>query len=494
MEMIDQEMRGTLRKLFHKFLLMHLLFFLAAGVLSSFFTAHFKQRLGEQIAAASRDALLSGDSRQVISSMPSSMARDFHGMSWRPDGHGDPFSVPPGAGDKGGLLEARTRIPLWFDETGAFPAGEMVFYYSRLTPLLLGALSWLALLLLTLPLALYERRRLIRDYALMLDLRIKESYSALAAQVAHDIRSPLAALGAAARNFDMTEGQRSLVEGALDRIQGIAGDLLRRYRDPEAVPPARAARLDALAEKAVSEKRLQYAGRPDVRIEFINEAPGLKGMAEPGEFQRLLSNLMNNAVEAMDGPGEVRVRLYLSGGRAAVEVKDNGRGMSPEALSKAGQKGATHGKSGGTGLGLYHARHTAESWGGSLEIISAPGKGTAVTVLLPVPADIPRAALTVLLDDDRLVHMSWRASARTAGAELRVYGDPEEFMASIDSLPKDASIYLDSELGGGKRGEDLALRLHELGFSDITMATGHEPGRFAGLPWLKVAGKEPPWA
>ena len=71
-------------------------------------------------------------------------------------------------------------------------------------------------------------------------------------------------------------------------------------------------------------------------------------------------------------------------------VSDNGKGIPPAILAKLGQRGETHGKAGGSGLGLFHARTTAVSWGGSLVITSTPGQGTTVTIKLPkaeAPAD-----------------------------------------------------------------------------------------------------------
>jgi hypothetical protein len=58
---------------------------------------------------------------------------------------------------------------------------------------------------------------------------------------------------------------------------------------------------------------------------------------------------------------------------------------------------------------------------------------------------------------------------------------PQRYKESVDAL-------------GGVKGEDIAVALRERGFSNITMTTGHAPDRFAALPWLKVIGKEPPWA
>ncbi|MDO8805757.1 MAG: hypothetical protein Q7R35_15160 [Elusimicrobiota bacterium] len=87
--------------------------------------------------------------------------------------------------------------------------------------------------------------------------------------------------------------------------------------------------------------------------------------------------------------------------------------------------------------------------------------------------------------------MNWKLAAKAAGVELKVYKTPEDFAAGIETLPKDTPVYIDSDLGNNIKGEDIAKDLHAKGFTDITMATGHGPEKFAGLTWLKVSGKEP---
>lgn len=493
---MDPEIRASISRLFRKFLLLQALLFAAAVLLSLVFTAHFKQRLAGQLASAARDQLLSGDTRQVLAILPGSMSRDFSGMSWLPAETGQTgFSVPDS--DPGrGLLRAGSEVSLFFDEEGRFPAGRLLFYYSRLQALLPAAAAWLAMFLLTLPVAFRERARLVSDYDLLLKLRVKESYAALAAQVAHDIRSPLAALGAAASGLEVKPEQRELVDGAVLRIQGIADDLLRRYRGGEEQRRSepRAQALTRLTEQVVAEKRLQYGAKAGVRIEFHGGAESVKAAVNAREYQRALSNLVSNAVEALESGGTVSVTLASSNGTARITVKDDGKGIPQEILSRLGAKGETHGKAGGTGLGLYHARAAAESWGGTLSIDSAPGKGTTVTIELPAAEGEPFQERVVLLDDDKLVHLNWRTAARRAGAELSVFADPLELKAALNGIAKTTPLYIDSDLGAGLKGEEVAAELHTLGYVDISMATGHGPEKFSHLPWLKVSGKEPPWA
>ncbi len=339
------------------------------------------------------------------------------------------------------------------------------------------------------------------------ELAVSKATSDLAAQVAHDIRSPLAALGAAAKGADIPAEQRKLMEGAVGRMQGIADDLLERYRAPAAIIQSQAASqgpqagvnkssvcaLAGLIEQVLAEKRLQYKDKPGVKIESGGGADGVKASVEPKEFQRLMSNLINNSIEALEGPGTVSVGLSVPDGRVLIEVKDNGKGIPPGILAKLGQKGETHGKAGGNGLGLYHARTTVESWGGSFKIGSEPGKGTAVRIELPRAATRAASRTAVLLDDDMLVHMNWKMAAKAAGVELKAYKTPADFSAAIETLSKDAPVYIDSELGNDIKGEDIAKDLREKGFTDLTMTTGHGADKFAHLPWLKVTGKEPPF-
>lgn len=494
---MDQEILLSVRKLFIKFLLLQAIILAAAIALSIFFTGHYKYRLAGQLAAASRDALISGDSRRAIMDLTAAVSRDFSGVAWLPSEGDEGFSIPAGADSRNNLFFSTARLRINFDIEGMFPAGTLFFRYPRWPPILWGALAWLAVFALSVPIAAFERRRLIREHNLLVDFRIKESYGILAAQVAHDIRSPLAALEAAAKGLEGAPEQRQVIDRATRRIQGIAEDLLQRYRAPEKNKRAEAAPCDlaALTAQVVEEKSLQYTNRAGLKIEF-NTCERANVLAEAKEFQRIVSNLVNNAIEALDGPGRVSVSLSAAGEQVVLEISDNGRGIPSETLGKLGRKGETHGKKGGTGLGLYHARTSVKKWGGDLAITSEPGRGTTITLRLPRtvnPETVEKPTRAVLIDDDSLTHMTWEMAAQANGVELLVFTAPCDFLARIDEFPKDLPIYIDSDLGDGTKGENIAADLRSKGYTALTLATGHLPEKFAHLPWLKVQSKTPPW-
>ncbi|HNT98567.1 MAG TPA: HAMP domain-containing sensor histidine kinase, partial [Elusimicrobiales bacterium] len=194
------------------------------------------------------------------------------------------------------------------------------------------------------PLHILELEKLrvknIEHVQLARELAVSRATSDLAAQVAHDIRSPLAALGASVKGLSVPEEQRTLIDGAVGRMQGIADDLLRRYRAPgvESKAQLEPRSLAGLIEQIMAEKRIQHKDRAGLKLEFVNSADGAKAAVDPKELQRIISNLVNNAVEALDRPGTVEVSLSAPNGRVVLKVADNGKGISPELLSKLGQK------------------------------------------------------------------------------------------------------------------------------------------------------------
>ncbi|MFH1620042.1 MAG: hypothetical protein ABIG11_09110, partial [bacterium] len=100
----------------------------------------------------------------------------------------------------------------------------------------------------------------------------------------------------------------------------------------------------------------------------------------------------------------------------------------------------------------------------------------------------------VLIDDDALIHMTWKMSARNKGIALKAFKNPKDFLAIAEDIHKETPVYIDSELGEGLKGENIAKNLHDMGFQNLYMETGHPPEVFAHLTYIKdVIDKEPPW-
>jgi signal transduction histidine kinase len=138
-----------------------------------------------------------------------------------------------------------------------------------------------------------------------------------------------------------------------------------------------------LLEREMTKYRVQ------VEREF---APVPKVSANPGQLQQVLLNLLVNARQAMPQGGRLIIRLAHDALLGAVDlmVRDTGCGMTPDVMRRmfephfSTKAGPDETGKGGSGLGLTACREIVEAHKGRIRVESAPGKGTAITIRLPV--------------------------------------------------------------------------------------------------------------
>jgi signal transduction histidine kinase len=108
-------------------------------------------------------------------------------------------------------------------------------------------------------------------------------------------------------------------------------------------------------------------------------------LCRPDALNQVFMNLLLNAVQAIEGQGEIRVSTRVEGGEALVEVADDGVGISPEDHANIFELGfTTKGQKGGTGIGLALSLRIIQDHGGSIEVYSRPSRGTKFTLRLPI--------------------------------------------------------------------------------------------------------------
>ena len=122
------------------------------------------------------------------------------------------------------------------------------------------------------------------------------------------------------------------------------------------------------------------------RIEIVREYGDLPLVeCHPGQINQVFMNLLVNAIQAIEGPGTIRVRMRPQGEQAAVEVQDTGVGIPEEDFHKIFDPGfTTKGVGVGTGLGLSICHQIVAAHHGSIQVSSRKGAGSSFTVLLPV--------------------------------------------------------------------------------------------------------------
>lgn len=115
-------------------------------------------------------------------------------------------------------------------------------------------------------------------------------------------------------------------------------------------------------------------------------------VSDPKRLRQMLANLLSNALKFTPAGGEISIDVFKRSDQIAISVSDTGIGMNdfeiPVALEPFGRlAGGARYNSTGTGLGLPLTKHLAQLHGGTIELESAPGAGTTVTILLPARHD-----------------------------------------------------------------------------------------------------------
>lgn len=102
--------------------------------------------------------------------------------------------------------------------------------------------------------------------------------------------------------------------------------------------------------------------------------------------------------------------------------------------------------------------------------------------------------VTILIDDDELIHITWKLRAHSCGRDLRAFKTVEDFLSEAHSFAEDSPVFIDGNLGNGIRGEVESKKIHDLGFLNISIETGEPPESIQRPDWIKeVRGKTPPW-
>lgn len=460
-------------------------------------------------------------------------------------------------------------------------------------------------------------------------LETEKIFSSISAQVSHDIRSPLSALTMISSSLiDIPEEKRLVIRNATQRINDIANQLLLKAKGTKVqskdISDVTLELLPSIIDVIISEKRTQYRDKLGVEIDSdLRSSYGAFVNVNSAELKRVVSNLINNSVEAFEASkGKVLVTVFGNENNVTLIIEDNGKGIPADVLTKIGTYGFSFGKDpyktgSGSGVGIYHAFKTIQSFGGKLDIESTPGAGTKVSITLPraptphwfiaklklVPGQfvvcldddvsihqiwkgrfdslerdgksigivhlsngndlkkwvesnesligntttflidfellgqtatgldlieqlnlgsqavlvtsrfeepairtrcekagvklIPKVMAGLvpiefvapkvkydacLIDDDSLIHLSWKFAAEEAGVNFIGFDSFEAFLERESEIDKNTPISLDVDLGGNVSGIEIAAQIHKLGYSNIYLATGYDKEYLNSLP------------
>ncbi len=299
--------------------------------------------------------------------------------------------------------------------------------------------------------------------------------------ISHELRGPLnsviglARLLAAPDSDPLTDEQRRQV----DLINASGNTLLALVNELLDTAKAESGRLvPQLAPVDLTGVFLQLRGAlrstvtsPDVRL-VIDERVELPPLwTDETMLVRILRNLLSNALKFTER-GEVRLDVATDGRHTTFTVTDTGIGIPPDQVEKVFEefhqvRNRLQTKTTGTGLGLPYARRLAAILGGEMVLRSELGRGTAVTLRLPVhDAAVRHFDSVLVVDDDE----DFRERLATLLAEytgtVRHAGDGRSALDAI-TADKPGLVFLDLQMPGMNGREVLGVLREKPGLRDI---------------------------
>ena len=216
------------------------------------------------------------------------------------------------------------------------------------------------------------------------------------ANASHELRTPLATIRAATETLSDDPGSVEKVAEILNRhitrLEQMTNDLLNLHlvETPGAQVNLTEVSIASLADR-IRKDHCDQARSTQVELIVSNDPNDFVFDSNPALLQLILDNLLGNALKFTPTGGKVTCTLTGRPDEVALAITDTGCGISPEmhdrvferffqaAASRSGDASAR-----GTGLGLAIVKHATDRLGGTVSLQSQPGRGTTVTVVLPL--------------------------------------------------------------------------------------------------------------
>jgi PAS domain S-box-containing protein len=299
-----------------------------------------------------------------------------------------------------------------------------------------------------------------------------EALGTLAGGIAHDLNNMLTPILGYAEMLDMgAENEQEArtycehIHRAALRAKSLVRQILTFSR---ASPPER--HPVALSPIVHETAQLLRATLPvNIAIEICPETPGDVVLADPSQIQQILMNLAANAGHAMRDTGG-RLTIALGDHRGPVRgiagelepvgdsfvrltVRDSGPGIPPDVLARIFDPFFTTKRKGeGTGMGLAVVHGIVKSYGGTIEVETAPGHGAAFHIYLPGVLSAPHAlgagstaaragdGRILIVDDERPITDMARLILSRCGYSVTAFNDPREALATFEARPRDYNV------------------------------------------------------
>ena len=232
--------------------------------------------------------------------------------------------------------------------------------------------------------------------ALEKEKELNELKSAFTSMISHEFRTPLSIIKVSTEiltNFgDRIDDQKKeeklhVIDQQIGRLTKLMDDFLLMGRGEKVGFSFEPTHVDLVAACQIVIEEIEMAYHKDRLVDFQYDEACHQGFVDRYLFQHVLQNLLSNAFKYSPSQGTITIRLTCTQEATTLFVKDEGIGM-PEEFRKNLFKSFHRAKNvttiEGTGLGLAITKRAVDTHGGTITVDSAEGKGTSVTVTLPI--------------------------------------------------------------------------------------------------------------
>jgi putative PEP-CTERM system histidine kinase len=212
-----------------------------------------------------------------------------------------------------------------------------------------------------------------------------ESFARLSAVLTHDLKNQILSLSLLVNNMERKfhrEGFREDAMRTLSETVNNLQNLVSKLSDPR-TPTKRIrekSNLSILVERVLQRTAAQATNKYKVSTQLT---PDLFAVVDGKAIERVIENLVINALEAMPEGGSLRVATRVENGTAIVAVADSGKGMTEDFVRERLFHPFATTKKKGIGLGLYSCRDIVEQHGGRIDVNSKVDTGTEFRIVLP---------------------------------------------------------------------------------------------------------------
>ena len=293
------------------------------------------------------------------------------------------------------------------------------------------------------------------------------------AGIAHDFNNILAVISGTTQVLELNiEDNKKLMNGlrTIHKVCNDGAEIVRRMRlatkkesDTTALMPVD---IKSVLEQSIGFTRPRWMNIAkasgvdyDIDIDGIMEVPIVMGIES--ELREVFTNIINNALDAMETGGRLSFRTWQNEGHSVISISDTGEGMSDEVKGRVFEPFYTTKRAKGSGLGLSVSRGIIKRYSGSIEVESKEGEGTAFTLRLPITvASVQRSDPHEDVKDLRI---------RTKDLSVLVVDDNKDMHSFLEAYFVDSGNKVKSVDSGERAIEVLETETFDLVLCDIVM-------------------------